>query len=94
MWNGEDLNLIMNALHELVRDGRLRPIFKVLVSSPMRSRAVSNGFLPDNRIIVGAGISPIREEFPPERYFLLEQTKAEFSQVGVYEDVKDNDYYT
>lgn len=93
----EDLNLIMNALHELapplVRDGRLQPIFKVLVSSPMRSRAVSDGFLPDNRIIVGAGISPIRE-FPPERYFLLEQTKAEFSQVGVDEDVKDNDYYT
>ncbi|KAJ4404366.1 hypothetical protein N0V82_010506 [Gnomoniopsis sp. IMI 355080] len=88
-----DLEQILDVLYELVHDRRLRPIFKVLISSPMRSQTISNVVRREDTIFLGAEASPAREEFLPERYILLNETKAEFLQLGESEDVKDDDYY-
>lgn len=90
----EDFDLILTLLCELVGDRRLRPIFKVLISSPVRSQTVSNAIRREHTIFLGAEPSPAREEFPPERYILLDQEKAEYLQMEQSEDVKDDDYYT
>lgn len=89
-----DLIQILNVLYELVCDRRLRPIFKVLISSPMRSQTVSSAIRREDTIILGMEASPAREEFLPERYILLNETKAEFQQLGESEGVKDDDFYT
>lgn len=90
----EDLQLVMNTLQDLVCDRRLPTIFKVLLSSSMRSQTVSKSWPLENRISIGVKAGPAREAFPPERYLLLSQSKAEFSQMRGDGNITDDDFYT
>lgn len=95
----QDVQLVMDTLHELVHDQRLRPIFKVLVTSPMRCRYISRSFSMDDRIFVGANTPLAARDFTFERYSLLSQRKAKYLELDsrtneIPEETKDDDFYT
>lgn len=95
----QDVQLVMDTLHELVYDQRLRPIFKVLVTSPMRCRYVSRNFSMEDRMFVGANTALAARDFTFERYSLLSQKKAKYLELDsrtscMSEETKDDDFYT
>lgn len=95
----QDVQLVMDTLHELVHDQRLRPIFKVLVTSPMRCRYISRSFSMEDRMFVGANTALAARDFTFERYSLLSQKKAKYLERDsrtsyVSEELKDDDFYT
>lgn len=95
----QDIELVMDTLHELVHEQRLRPIFKVLITSPMRSRYVSRAFSLNDRILIGASPALTARDFSIERYSLLSRKKAEYLEPDgdtsyIMEEAKDDDFYT
>lgn len=95
----QDIELVTDTLHELVHEQRLRPIFKVLITSPMRSRYVSRAFSLKDRILIGASPALTARDFSIERYSLLSRKKAEYLEPDgdtsyIMEEAKDDDFYT
>lgn len=96
----QDLQIVMDTLHELVQDQRLRPIFKILVTSPMRCRYISGTFPMEDRVSMDAIPAFAARGFKLERYLLLDKKKAEYlgpkdeSSVYVSEEARDDDFYT
>lgn len=94
----QDIQLVMDTLRELANDQRLRPIFKVLVTSPMICRYVSRTFSMEDRMFIG--VSPVlaARDFTLERYSLLSKKKAEYLELrgstSYGSEAKDDDFYT
>lgn len=96
---GQDVQLVMDTLHELAHDQRLRPILKVLVTSPTRCRHVSRAISMEDRMLIGTSPAPAARDFTLERYALLSKKKAEYLELRGStryrsEETKDDDFYT
>lgn len=73
----QDLYAVVGMFNELVRDTRLLPIFKVLMTSPVRSRFVSQKVARGSRItLMGPGYGGAQGEIPPERLFMLNMQRS------------------
>lgn len=95
----QEVELVMDTFHELVHEQRLRPIFKVLITSPMRCRYVSRAFQMKDRMLIGMSPAFASRDFSIERYSVLSRKKAEYLEQDEHagymlEDPKDDDFYT